>query len=106
MAYIPDCNNPTVRAQLPETLCTYPPEVIAAICARQPSLCQPYSGAEQPSIFEPIFGTAEAIGNKILSTSENVGTGVLGTLDFASSLSRFLPYLLIIGGIYYITKKG
>lgn len=105
MYNIPDCSDPRVRAQLPEALCNYPPEIIAQICQRQPSLCQPYSGAEQPSIWEPIWGTVEDFGGRIISTGQSVGQGALGTLDLASSLLKIAPYLLIGYGVYILTKR-
>ncbi len=102
MAYLPDCNNPEVRRIL-STLCSYPPEVQAAICERQPSLCVPVD--YDPSIWEPVIGTVQDVGKRILITEGSIGTGVLKTLDLATIAMTVLPYLLIGGGVLYLTKK-
>jgi hypothetical protein len=103
MAYLPDCDNPEVRRILP-TLCSYPPDVRAQICERQPSLCIPVD--YEPSIWEPIWGTASEVGKRILVTEAAVGTGMLGTLNLATMLAGVLPFLLVGGGVYYLMQSG
>lgn len=102
MAYIPDCNNPEVARLLP-TLCSFPPDIQAQICSRQPSLCVPVD--YDPSVWEPIIGTAGDIGKKILTTEAGIGTGVSKTLDVVALLGAILPAILIGGGIYYLMKR-
>lgn len=108
--YIPDCSDPIVRQQikdglLPSNICDYPPEVLAQICERSPSLCQPYGGAVAPSIWEPIFGTAQDIGTRVLSTGQAVGSGALGTLDLATVLVKLAPLLIVGGGLLFIMRE-
>lgn len=110
MSYTPDCTDPRVQQQiadgsLPSNICDYPYDTLQVICQRQPSLCTPYPGAIQPSIWEPIWGTAEEFGGRIIGTAENVGRGALATVDVAGMLVRILPLLLIGYGIYVVTKK-
>jgi hypothetical protein len=101
MAYIPDCNDPEVRRILP-TLCSYPPDIRTQICERQPSLCLPVD--YDPSIWEPILGTVKDVGTKILNVEAGLGTGLVQTLDLATILMTVLPYVLIGGGVYYLTQ--
>ncbi len=102
MAYLPDCNNPEVKRLLP-TLCSYPPDVQAKICERQPSLCVPVD--YEPSIWEPIVGTAAEVGKRILTTEAAIGTGMLKTLDLATILATVFPFVAIAGGVYWLTRK-
>lgn len=110
--YIPDCSNPIVQAKLPSSLCNYPPEIIAQICQRQPSLCQPYEGAEMPSIWVPIVGTVkEAVDpfGKIWTSTgkaiEAAGSATLGIGKTILALDTILPLALAVGGIYLLSQK-
>ena len=110
MSYTPDCSDPRVQAQikdgsLPSNLCDYPYDVLQVVCQRQPSLCTPYPGAQQPSIWEPIWGTVEDFGGRILTTGESVGTGVLGTVDLANTLVKFLPLILVGAGVWFLMNQ-
>jgi hypothetical protein len=107
MAYVPDCSNPVVQQQirdglLPSNICDFPYEVLLQICERQPSLCQPTPQTAQPSIWEPIWGTVESAGERILTTGESIGTGALGTLDLANTLAKILPFLIVGGAALYV----
>lgn len=103
MAYLPDCDNPEVRRILP-TLCSYPPDIRAQICERQPSLCYPVD--YDPSIWEPILGTVQEAGRKILTTEAAIGTGLIKTVDLASIAVTVLPFLLVGGGVYYLMQAS
>lgn len=110
MAYIPDCASPTTQQQireglLPSNICDYPPEILAQICERQPSLCFPSDVAVQPKWWEPIVGTVQAVGEKILRTTEAVGTGAVGTIDLAASLAKVAPLLIIGGGAIWLMSQ-
>ena len=114
MAYIPNCNDPAIRAQLPSLICdgTYPPEVIAQICERQPSLCQPYPEAQAPSIYDPIWGTVTKVVEpfgKVWDASgkvvEAAGSATLGGGKTILALDTIIPLALIVAGIYLIKSK-
>jgi len=110
VAYIPNCSDPVIQQQiqdglLPSNICDYPTDILVQICERQPSLCQPYGGAVGPSIWEPVTGTVQEVGERLLKTTTAIGTGALGTLDLATMLVKVLPLILVGYGVYVVTKR-
>lgn len=101
----PDCSDPAVRASLPDALCNYPAEVIAQICARQPSLCRPYGAAEPPSIWEPVWGTVTEAVKPFGQVVTGAGQATLGVGQFVLALPQMLTLGLLVYGLYLVTQS-